>query len=332
SKVRAAAERYGARLPMLVMTSEANHDETVGFLERHGRFGLPEEDVFVFRQGMLPAVDAEGRLLLRAEGELFLSPDGHGGSLGALAREGLLDELERRGVEEIFYFQVDNPLVKVLDPAFLGHHRLGRAEASSKAVPKRDASEKVGVFAKAGRKLGIVEYSDLPDDLGRARDDEGELAYRAGNVAIHVFRTEFVRRLTEGGLRLPYPRARKAVSCLDPAGDSAAPAEVTGVKFETFVFDALPEAKRSLVVEASRAEEFSPVKNASGDDSAATARRDMTLQFRSWLEAAGFELERGDDVWIEISPHLALDRDELIRRLKKERVLSAGRLLIEPRE
>jgi len=271
---------------------------------------------------------------MQTEGSLFLSPDGHGGSLGAMAREGVLDELEARGIEEVFYFQVDNPLVKVAEPAFLGHHRLAGAEVSSKAVPKRNAAEKVGVFARAGRKLGIVEYSDLPQAFNDATDDAGELMYRAGNIAIHVFRTDFIRRLTAGGLRLPYHRAQKAIACLDDDGARVTPEGKNGVKFETFVFDAIPEAKKSVVVEARREEEFSPVKNPSGDDSAASARRDMSNLFREWLSAAGFSIEGddgsegGDDASIEISPEFALDRDELARRMKNERTLSRGRLRI----
>lgn len=327
-KVAAARRRHGAAIPLLVMTSAANHQATLDFFRRHQYFGLPEADVLVFQQGMLPAMDGAGRLLLAGHASLFLSPDGHGGALSALARAGILDELERRGIEEIFYFQVDNPLVKVLDPVFLGHHRQAGSEMSSKFVRKRDAAEKVGVFARAGRRVGIVEYSDLPAELAEAKDAAGELLYGAGNIAIHVLAVAFVRRLTAGGeLRLPYHRARKAIPHVGPAGEIVQPAAPNGVKFESFVFDALPLAKKPLLVEARRDEEFSPVKNATGADSPATCRADLQRLFRSWLADAGFRTA-ADDAVLEVAPGFAADRDEFVHRVTRERVLGDRELLL----
>ncbi len=325
-KVVATRRRYAAEIAVLVMTSDANHAETEAYLSARDWYGLPKQDVILFRQGMLPAVDVRGRLILGRKDSLFMSPDGHGGSLAALVQSGALDQLESRGVEEIFYFQVDNPLARVLDPAFLGHHRIGRADVSSKMVLKRHASEKVGVFARAGRKLGVVEYSDLPDDLSAATDEAGNLVYRAGNIAIHALSAAFVRRLTAGGLRLPYHRANKEVPFVDDEGRVVEPTDKNGVKFETFVFDAIPLAKRSLIVEAERAHEFSPVKNRTGADSVETARADMSRFFRSWVEAAGFELEHEEPV-LEISPLFALDAEEFVRRVRKEKRLP-GRGLV----
>ncbi len=315
AKVRALRARFGGALPLLVMTSAANHAETVAFFERHRWFGLPASDVIVFSQGMLPAVDLGGRLVVSAPGELFLSPDGHGGSLLALRRSGALDEITRRGVEEIFYFQVDNPLVRVCDPTFVGQHRLRGSEMSSKVVMKRDASEKVGVFARAGRKTGVVEYSDLAPELATAVDEAGRLRFRAGNIAIHALSVAFVKRITEGGLQLPYHRAVK------PHASGKV------VKFETFVFDALPLAKRALIVETERAEEFSPIKNATGEDSVETAGRDVRRVFESWLAAAGLSAAPG--AALEFRPDFALDQDEFVRRVKREKTLSSTRLLLE---
>ncbi|MFH0946831.1 MAG: UTP--glucose-1-phosphate uridylyltransferase [Planctomycetota bacterium] len=327
SKVLASRRRYGAAIPIFVLTSQANHEETEEFLRENSCFGLPREDVILFRQGMLPAVDRDGRLLLSSKSSLFLSPDGHGGSLAALAREGALTEMERRAIEQIYYFQVDNPLARVLEPAFLGHHVLAGSQMSSKCVPKRDAAEKVGVFARTGRSLGVVEYSDLPEELAAARDAEGELLYRAGNIAIHALSVEFVRQVTSGGPALPYHRAAKAVRYVDAAGKVVTPDGKNGVKFETFVFDALPLARKTLVVEASRAEEFSPLKNRTGQDSPGTARDDLSSLFRSWLEAAGLAPARPDAL-VEISPLFSLDREQFSARVRKERQICEHRLLI----
>ncbi len=187
-KVLATQRRYGKPLPFLVMTSPATDAETRQFFAEHHSFGLPAEEVFFFQQGTMPALDlATGKLLLEQRGQLFLSPDGHGGTLTALADSGLLDRLKQRGVRHVFYFQVDNPLVKIADPTFLGHHLTQRAEASSKIVGKRDPLEKVGVFAQVDGRCTMIEYSDLPEDLARQTDANGKLRLWAGSPAIHIF-------------------------------------------------------------------------------------------------------------------------------------------------
>src|SRR5262249_13444530 len=273
-KVLASSRRHGAPLPFLIMTSDATHDETVAFFEQHSFFGLPRHDVSFFQQGMMPALDlGTGRLLLEEPGRLFLSPDGHGGTLTALRSSGLLDQMKIRGIRHIFYFQVDNPLVKVADPTFLGYHLAAGAEASSRVVAKTGPEEKMGVFAQVDGACTIIEYSDLPGDLARATDQTGRLRLWAGSPAIHLFDLGFLERMTGGGDYLPFHVARKKVPCVDEPGQKVAPAQENALKFERFIFDVLPAARRWTVVEALRREEFSPLKNAEGADSPATVRR-----------------------------------------------------------
>ena len=198
-KLRALGARYGRAVPFFVMTSEENHADTVAFFEANGRFGLGAQQVVFFTQGMLPAVDATGRLVMKEPGVLFRSPNGHGGTLLALHRSGALDDLTRRGVEEIFYFQVDNPLVEMCDPVFLGGHRAQAADFSSKVVPKSGPDEKVGVLVRRAGVSGVVEYSDLAPELRNARDASGALRFSAGNIAVHALRVDFVRRLNAKG-------------------------------------------------------------------------------------------------------------------------------------
>jgi UDP-N-acetylglucosamine/UDP-N-acetylgalactosamine diphosphorylase len=185
-------------------------------------------------------------------------------------------------------------------------------------VRKLGPEEKMGVIARIDGRTGVVEYSDLPDELARLRDDEGELVYWAGSIAVHCIEVAFVRELTEGGLRLPYHRAVKRVPHVDADGRPVDPAEPNAIKFETFLFDALPRARRSVTVEARREDEFSPIKNAEGADSPATARRDLDRMYARWLEAAGAAVARGGDgepVDIEIDPRYALDAGQLAERL-----------------
>jgi UDP-N-acetylglucosamine/UDP-N-acetylgalactosamine diphosphorylase len=315
AKIAALRERYGAPIPWYVLTSPQNDGETRAFFAEHGHFGLEPASVRFVVQGTLPAVDREsGAILLEASDRLALSPDGHGGLLSALRASGALDEIEAAGIATLFTFQVDNPLLPVCRPDVIGHHVGARADMSSMVVRKLAPEEKMGVIARVDRRTGVVEYSDLPDELAEERDDEGELVYWAGSIAVHCIEVAFVRELTEGGLRLPYHRALKRVAHV---GD-ADPDEPNAVKFETFLFDALPSAGRSVTVEARREDTFSPIKTAEGADSPATARRDLNRLYARWLEAAGAGVPRtadGEPVDLEIDPRHALDAGELAGRL-----------------
>jgi len=325
----AARRACGAAIPWYIMTSDANDRATQDFFEAHNYFDLPRADVRIFRQGMMPAVDFQGKLLLAERDRLALSPDGHGGSLRALARAGMLADMARRGIEFISYFQVDNVLVPPIDPVFLGYHAARRCEMSAKMARKRDPKEKIGAFAVSRGRLRVIEYIDLPDDLATARDPRTrELRFDAGSIAIHILGRRFVERLTaDGRFALPFHRAEKKIPCVDGNGRPVNPAESNGVKFETFVFDALPLAERTTVLEIDRAEEFSPVKNADREDSPATARRDMVRRAAAWLEQAGVEVPRGPGGEplhaVEISPLAARTLDnlrDLVRRRGLKRV------------
>ena len=315
-KVRARAGRAGRPLPWYVMTSRGNHDATVAYFEESDYFGLDRADVTFFSQAMLPAMDTDGRLLLERPGELFLSPNGHGGSLLALRESGALEDMVRRGVEQIFYFQVDNPLAVIADPVFMGYHDAAGAQMSTKVVPKRDAHEKVGVLGLVDGRYGVIEYSDLTSEEREVRDGDGRLRFNDGNIAIHALRRDFVEAVTVDGLDLPFHLARKGIECVDPV--TGEPRRIEGVKFETFVFDALARCDRSVVLSVDRAEEFAPIKNAAGEDSPATSSEAQTEQFARWLEAAGVAVPRDADGRsvhrIEIAPAFADSASALAAR------------------
>ena len=212
AKIDALRRRYGAPLPWYVLTSPQNDAVTREFFAEHGHFGLAPQSVRFVVQGTLPAVDREdGSILLEAPDRLALSPDGHGGLLSALRVSGALDEMAAAGAETIFTFQVDNPMLSVCRPDFVGHHVGGEADMLTMVVRKLGPEERMGVIARIDGRTGVVEYSDLPDELAQQRDGEGELAYWAGSIAVHCIEIAFVRDLTEGGLRLPYHRAVKKV-------------------------------------------------------------------------------------------------------------------------
>lgn len=319
AKVAALRARYGAPLPLCLLTSPANDADTRAAFIDADWFGLEPDSVRFVVQGTLPAVDVTtGQILLEAPGRVALSPDGHGGVFLALRRSGALDWLAAAGARTIFTFQIDNPLTSVADPVFVGHHRAAGAEMSNLAVRKERPDERVGVIARRDGTTVVVEYSDLDEATASSRAADGGLALWAGNVATHLIGIDFARRLTDGGLQLPYHRALKKVPYLDDAGQLVQPDSPNAYKFETFIFDALPRAAASITVEIARDEQFSPIKNATGADSPESCRRDMNRLYARWLEAAGVAVASGADgepVDLEIDPRVALDAGEVRERL-----------------
>jgi len=260
----------------------------------------------------MPAVDYSGKIMLETPGSLALSPDGHGGSLRALERSGSLDLMAAEGIDTLSYFQVDNPLVRCVDPAFIGWHLSRGSEMSSKTVPKAYPEEKLGHFCLRRGKLVVIEYSDLPLALQRETDPlTGGLRYGAGSIAIHMIDRDFVRRMARGADGLPFHRADKRIATVDAEGRPARPASANGVKFELFVFDALPSARDPVVVETARADDFSPVKNAEGVDSPATCVADQQRQFARWLGSAGAAVPTDKSglpgINLEVSPLFGYD-------------------------
>jgi len=319
-KIAARARAAGMRIPLYLMTSPATHEETVEYLAAQENFGLPREDVTIFCQGTMPAVDATtGRLLLAEKGRLALSPDGHGGTLRALAVSGALADIRARGLRQLFYCQVDNPLVEMCDPRFLGYHLLSSSELSTQVVAKKHSRERVGNLATVDGKLRIIEYSDLNplgDEIVDRRAEDASPIFWAGNTAIHIFDSAFLERMAASNTALPFHVARKAVSHVDESGQAVEPREPNAIKFERFIFDLLPEARQAIVVEVDVAQAFAPVKNAPGEsfDSPDTVRAQMIALHRAWLRAAGCEIAA--DMAVEISPLFAQNAQELAARVR----------------
>ena len=303
------------------MTSKLNYQDIKFFFKRNNHFGLNEEDIFFFQQEMIPAIDRKGRLILDAIDHIFMSPNGHGGVLKALWDSGAIENMKQRGVEDIFYFQVDNVLTKICDPVFIGYHILHNADMSNKIVQKKYPEEKLGIICKINGKTGVMEYSDLSREDMFARNTNGELKYSAGSIAIHMLSVAFVEKLNRGGFKLPYHVAEKTIPHLDKNGKYIIPSNKNGIKFEAFIFDALPYANRTMSLEVAREQEFSPVKNRQGVDSPMTTRQDMCNLYGRWLEYAGFKIPCDDrdnvTIKIEISPLYALDKEDLIIKKKE---------------
>ena len=319
AKIAAVRTRYGCDLPWYIMTSPQNDADTKAIFAAADNFGLDADSIRYIVQGTLPAVDAQNGSLLRAsEDGLALAADGHGGLFSALRKSGALEEMKAAGITTIFSFQVDNPKVRMCRPEFLGYHTLAGAEMSNTAVRKESPAEKMGLVAKIDGTTAMVEYSDLPDELAEMRNDDGSLTFWAGSIAVHCIDVDFALRLTEGRLQLPFHRAHKKIAHLSVDGQLVTPAEPNAIKFEAFLFDALPMASASITMEAERDDEFAPIKNAEGSNSPESARELMNEMYSRWFAAAGIAVPAGDDgkpVDLEIDPRFALDADELAAKL-----------------
>ena len=315
-KVLAVSARYQVRVPLYLMTSPATHEETVQFLNANNNFGLPEEDLIIFCQGTMPAVCAKtGKLLLASRSSLFLSPDGHGGTIAGLQKSGAIEAAHTRGIKQLFYLQIDNPLVPICDEEFIGHHLLNESELSSIAVPKDSPQDKLGNFVSIAGRTEIIEYIDFPDDVAEQLDSEGNLRFWAGSIAVHIFDVAFLNRVLELSTALPFHIANKKVSYVNEEGKIVTPEANNALKFERFIFDLLPEAKNAIVVEGAEEDFFGPLKNAPGAEkhTAEHIQSMLSDQYARWLKSAGADVS--DKALIEISPLFAHDEQAVKQKV-----------------
>ena len=260
----------GAYVPLYVMTSEKNNDETIRFFEEKNYFGYPKEYVKFFIQEMAAAVDFDGKLLLEGPGRLATSPNGNGGWFTSLAKAGLLDDIKARGVEWLNIFAVDNVLQRIADPSFIGATLLSGADSGSKVVHKVDAYEKMGALCKKGGKPYIVEYYELSKEMAEATDESGDYLYAFGVILNYIFKVSRLEEIMNN--RMPVHVVEKKIPYIDDKGELIKPSEPNGYKFETLVVDMVAMMNDSVPYEVIREKEFAPIKNLHGVDSLDSAR------------------------------------------------------------
>lgn len=313
----AVMKRYQVSIPLFVMTSPATDAETRQYFALHERCGLSEDQLVIFCQGTMPAIDANsGKVLMSSTSSLALSPDGHGGLVAALDANGCLQLARERGVDLFYYAQVDNPLAKLCEAELIGYHLLSTSQMTTQVVQKRFAKEKVGNVVSVDGKVQIIEYSDLPAAVAEQTGTDGQLKLWAGNIAVHVFDRDFLESVVASVEGLPFHRALKPVPHLDETGQLVEPVGANAIKFERFVFDLLPLAERAFVVEGEAAQVFAPVKNANGAavDTPASSQAALLKLHRQWLLSAGAILP--PDVRIEIHPNWGLDAEQVKQKLE----------------
>lgn len=277
-----------------IMTSQATHEATVVFFQRHDYFGLTPESVRFFSQGVLPALSLDGKILMSSPpSTMVLAPNGNGGVYEALIDSGVLDEMERAHIEHVHLYCVDNCLVRPADPEFIGACVQVGTDCSSKVVLKTDPSEPVGVFCRSRGtgKLVVAEYSELSREDAELRHPDGSLVYGHANIANHYFSIDFLRRICNPAYLgdLPCHIARKKI----PAYDFSTGQTVTveGVKLEQFIFDTFGAALKPSVYLVDRQTEFAPLKNAPGSvsDGPEHCRRQLLTLHQSWWKSRGIE-------------------------------------------
>lgn len=312
-KVLSLSRRCGRAVPFLIMTSPMTDAETRAFFAEHKSFGLAPEQVRFFSQGTVPSLSKDNQALLAGPGQLLENPDGHGGCFTALVKSGNLDRLAKEGVTQIIYIQVDNILVPVDDPVLLGLATIENTDVITKVLEKAHPDEKVGHLVRVGNADQIIEYTEVTPEQTRTRNAQGELIYRWGSPAMHCWSVRFLHELAGQGFKLPLHRSAKPLN----AWVNGETCQVPGWKSERFIFDLIPQAKGSLGLQIDRDDEFAPVKNATGDDSPASAQRIAHNQYAKWFEAAGVKLLLPAGALLEVSPLFAATKEQFLSRWDK---------------
>ncbi|KAG0094081.1 UDP-N-acetylglucosamine pyrophosphorylase [Podila epicladia] len=286
-------------IPWYVMTSGPTRPATVAFFQENNYFGLSSENIVFFEQGTLPCLTFDGKIMMESKSQIAVAPDGNGGVYAALRGSGVLANMAERKIEYLHAYCVDNCLVRVADPVFIGYCVQKNADCGAKVVRKNAPDEPVGVVCLRNSAFNVVEYSEIDADVAHAINPKnGQLSFGAGNIANHFYTVDFLNKVESFEGDLEYHIARKKIKSVDfQTGEVVAPKQVNGMKLEMFVFDVFPFTERMAVFEVDRREEFSPLKNApgTGQDCPETSRRDILQQHVRFIESVGGKVVIGED-------------------------------------
>jgi len=269
--LKEAYKKYNTYVQWYIMTSEQNNDETIEFFEKNNYFNYPKEKVMFFKQGELPVLNEQGKLLLNKEGTLNKAADGHGGIFTSLKRNGVVEDMKQKKIKWAFFGPVDNVLVKMVDSAFIGLCEEKNVQAGGKSLVKAYPEERVGVFCKKNGRPAVIEYTEISKEMADERDENGNLVYGESHINCNMFRIDAIDEISKD--KLPYHSAHKKIEYLDKNGQVVKPDKPNAYKFEAFIFDAFEQLDDMAIYRVKREEEFAPIKNAEGIDSPETARK-----------------------------------------------------------
>ncbi len=268
--LKEANKKYDTTIPWYIMTSKENNDETQEFLEKHNYFGYDKNNVMLFKQGELPLIDTEGKMLIGKDLKIKEASDGNGGLFLSLRKTGMLADMKEKGIKWIFIGSVDNAILKMVDTTLLGMAIEKNVQIASKSVLKANAHERVGVFCKMNGHPKVIEYTELPEQMAEEVDNNGELKYGESHIMCNLFTIDAIEKISKEPLI--YHSAFKKNSYIDENGKEIIPEEPNSYKFEAFIFDSFEIFDDIAILRGKREDDFAPVKNKEGVDSPKTAK------------------------------------------------------------
>jgi UDP-N-acetylglucosamine/UDP-N-acetylgalactosamine diphosphorylase len=335
-KIQELAKKYSkldtpAAVPWYVMTSGPTRKPTEDFFKKNNYFGLPKENVIIFEQGVLPCISNDGKILMESKSKVAVAPDGNGGIYQALLMSEARTDMRKRGIQHIHAYCVDNCLVKVADPVFIGFSVSKDVDIATKVVRKRAANEPVGLIVQKNGKPDVVEYSEIDKEMAEAKDSSDLLKFRAANIVNHYYSFRFFESIEQWSHQLPHHVAKKKIPHMDTeSGQTVKPDKPNGIKLEQFVFDVFPliGMDKFACLEVERNQEFSPLKNAKGTgvDDADTSKKDIMEQGARWLRDAGATVvSDSTDSGVEVSPLISYVSQRSVSRPSAQLMTTPGR-------
>ena len=264
-----AKGKYNVTIPWYIMTSRENNEKTEEFFKENNYFNYPENAIKFFKQGELPMLDTNGKILLTEEGIIKEAADGHGGIFEAMFNNNIVEDMQSKKIEWIFIGPVDNPLAKMVDEILIGISKEKKVLGAGKSLVKASPEEKVGVFCKKNGKPSVIEYTEITNEMANQKDENGNLVYGESHINCNMFNIKGIERI--GNSKLPYHSAFKKATYLNENGEIVKPDKPNAFKFESFIFDSFNKLDDMLIFRVKREEEFAPVKNKEGVDSVETA-------------------------------------------------------------
>lgn len=267
-KLKEIYEKFNVKIKWYIMTSNSNDCDTKKFFEDNNYFDYGKENITFFIQGELPLLDLNGKIILDRKDNIFMAPDGNGGVYEALRKNNILKDMKENNIEYLGIGNVDNILLNLLDPIFIGLMKKGNYEVSTKTTTKVSPEEKVGVVCKINGKPGVIEYTEITEEMANKRDENGDLLFGEGYFGCSIFKRDLLEKITD---KLFYHVAFKKNTYIDLDGNKIEASNPNTYKFEAFIFEGFNMAENMLSLSVKRNEEFAPIKNKEGVDSVETA-------------------------------------------------------------
>lgn len=264
-------KKYNVTIPWYIMTSNENNDEIVKFMEEHNYFGYDKEYIGFFEQGELPLITEDGQILLDENYNIKKASDGNGSIFKSMYIKGVLEDMKTKGIEWVYIGSIDNVLLKMVDTLLMGVAIKEGSEIATRSIFKNCPTERIGSLCIQDGKVKVIEYSELPQDMIEAKDEDGEILFGESHVMCNLFSIKALEKISLQNLQ--YHKAHKKYSYLDENGKLVEPEEPNAYKFEYFIFDSFEFFNQISIVRGKREEDFAPVKNKEGVDSPATASK-----------------------------------------------------------